>query len=66
MMFGGVPMSVTRPPNSDPNDSGMSNSAGDRSDCRAVWITTGNRSAKAPTLFMKADRMPTRTTTAPV
>ena len=54
MMLGGVPISVTMPPRMVANDSGISDSAGLRPALRAVWMSTGIKSASAATLFMKA------------
>lgn len=60
----GIPINVMRPPKREPKDRGLSNPAGDRPCCRAFWMTTGSKSANAPTLFMKAERMPIRIATA--
>ncbi len=56
MMLGGVPIMVTRPPRIEPNDSGISTTAGDFFAFCAACIATGMRSASAPTLFMIVDR----------
>ena len=55
MMLGGVPIRVIRPPRMVPNDSGISNSAGGRSDFLAASMVAGISSASAPMLFMNAD-----------
>jgi hypothetical protein len=55
MMLGGVPINVTSPPRIAPNDSGISNSEGERSALAADCIATGSISASAPTLFMSVD-----------
>ncbi len=60
MMLGGVPISVTSPPSSEPKESGISSSRGARSVLRAICRTTGIIRANAPTLFMKPDNAATR------
>ncbi len=53
--FGGVPISVVMPPNSEPKASGISTLPGGSFSFWAAWMATGISSASAPTLFMKAD-----------
>ena len=55
MMLGGVPISVTMPPRIVAKESGISDWPGGRPALRAASTSTGIRSARAATLFMKAD-----------
>ena len=58
MILGGVPMSVAMPPRIVAKLSGIRLNPGDRPALRAVWMSTGISSARAATLFMKADSTP--------
>jgi hypothetical protein len=53
--FGGVPIRVVRPPNREPNDSGINSVAGERPAFSAKLMATGIRIAIAPTLFINPD-----------
>ena len=57
-MLGGVPMSVVNPPRSELKASGMSSFDAGIRVRREMSMTTGNRSAATPTLFMNAERIP--------
>ncbi|OQB37419.1 MAG: hypothetical protein BWY05_00809 [Euryarchaeota archaeon ADurb.Bin165] len=58
--FGGVPIRVIIPPSCEPKASGSRRiDTGTRLD-RAILIPTGIRRARAPTLFINADRVMTR------
>ena len=56
MIFGGVPISVMRPPRMQPKDSGISRIATDCLNFAPVVMATGINNPRVPTLFMKADR----------
>ena len=56
MTFGGVPMRVVMPPNSDVKARGMRNREGGCSLRFDTRIATGSRRLTAPTLFMNAER----------
>ena len=49
-------MSVTSPPNIEPNESGISTLAGERPALLVDWIAIGISSASAPTLFINIDK----------
>ena len=57
-MLAGVPISVMLPPNSEENDSGISNRKIGTLVRRETPMTTGNNIAVAPTLLMNADMTP--------
>ena len=61
MILGGVPISVAMPPRIVAKLSGIRLNPGDRPALRAVWMSTGISSARAATLFMKADSTPPMT-----
>ncbi len=63
--LGEVPMSVTRPPTSEPKDSGIRSSDDDRPLRWASWIATGRKIARAPIFFMKAESAVTIATSTP-
>jgi len=54
-MLGGVPIMVVMPPRMVAKDSGIRVSAGERFARRAACMSTGMSSARAATLFMKAE-----------
>ena len=56
IMLGGVPIMVIRPPRIEPKDNGMRITAGDCLALLAALMATGMSRARAPTLFMIADR----------
>ena len=60
MMLGGVPIRVTRPPRMVAKESGIRVSAAGRFAFFAAWMSTGIKSANAPTLFMTAESAPAR------
>ena len=64
MRLEGVPISVVMPPRMVPNASGISTRPGGMSRRRASCRATGISSAMAPTLFMKAESMAPRATSA--
>ena len=55
MMLGGVPIIVIIPPRILAKAKGIRIKLGERPCSLAVFIAMGNNSAKAPTLFIKAD-----------
>jgi hypothetical protein len=56
MMLGDVPIIVTMPPSSAPNDIGISSAETGRLLRRASWNATGIIIASAPMFFTNADR----------
>jgi hypothetical protein len=56
MILGEVPISVTMPPSSAPNDIGISNAETGFSCRRASWNATGIIIANAPIFLTKAER----------
>ena len=56
-MLGGVPIIVIIPPKIEAKAIGINNKLGDLFCSQAVLSVTGNIRAKAPTLFMKADKI---------
>ena len=66
MIFGGVPISVIRPPRIEAKESGIKVSAGERLALRAAWMSTGIKRASAATLFMTADRAADRAAMMPI
>ncbi|MCZ7623947.1 MAG: hypothetical protein M5U24_16000 [Candidatus Kuenenia sp.] len=55
IIFGGVPINVSVPPNNDPKASGISRNEGERPPRRDIHMATGMSSAKAPTLFINPE-----------
>ena len=64
MMFGEVPISVIRPPSSEPKAIGIRKTEGDTPERRANWKAIGIMIASAPMFLTKADSTVTTTTSS--
>ena len=66
MIFGEVPISVTIPPSSAPNDIGISKEEGEVPLRRANWNAIGMSMASAPTFLTKAESTVTEPTSVTI